>query len=157
MICALHWGKELVYKPFDSQVELAHRCIDAGADLIYGSHSHCLQPIEQYNDGIILYSMGNWVFGGSTGPTDMDTAIIQVHVKGFSDGSIRNAGYTAIPCCVSSRPVMENYSGDNYNDYRPTPYTEGSDAYNRVLSKLDGTFVPDSEGRDYSDVYAQYG
>ena len=37
------------------------------------------------------------------------------------------------------------------------PYTEGSNAYNRVLSKLDGSFVPDSEGRDYSDVYAQYG
>lgn len=157
VICALHWGKELVYKPFDSQVELAHRCIDAGADLIYGSHSHCLQPVEEYKDGLILYSMGNWVFGGSTGPTDMDTAIIQVHVKGFSDGSIRNGGYTVVPCCVSSRPVKENYSGDNYNDYRPTPYTEGSDAYNRVLSKLNGTFVPDSEGRDYSDVYAQYG
>ncbi len=157
VICALHWGKELVYKPFDSQVELAHRCIDAGADLIYGSHSHCLQPVEEYKDGLILYSMGNWVFGGSTKPTDMDTVIIQVHVKRFSDGSIRNTGYTAIPCCVSSRPVKENYSGDNYNDYRPTPYTEGSDAYNRVLSKLNGTFVPDSEGRDYSDVYAQYG
>ena len=53
--------------------------------------------------------------------------------------------------------MKDNYSGDNYNDYRPTPYTEGSNAYNRVLSKLDGSFVPDSEGRDYSDVYAQYG
>jgi poly-gamma-glutamate synthesis protein (capsule biosynthesis protein) len=157
VICALHWGKELVYKPFDSLVELAHRCIDAGADLIYGSHSHCLQPVEEYGNGLILYSMGNWVFGGSTAPTDMDTAIIQVHVIRSGDGSIRNAGYTVVPCCVSSRPVKDNYSGDNYNDYRPTPYTEGSDAYNRVLSKLDGSYVPDSEGRDYSDVYAQYG
>ena len=157
VVCAFHWGKELVYKPFDAQVELAHRCIEAGADLIYGSHSHCLQPVEEYRDGLILYSMGNWVFGGSTAPTDMDTAIIQVHVKRFGDGTIRTDGYTAIPCCVSSRPVKENYSGDNYNDYRPTPYTEGSGAYNRVLSKLDGSFTPDSEGRDHSDVYAQYG
>lgn len=157
VVCAFHWGKELVYTPFDSQVELAHRCIDAGADLIYGSHTHCLQPVEEYKDGLILYSMGNWVFGGSTSPSDMDTAIIQVHVKRFSDGSVRTAGYTVIPCCVSSRPVKDNYSGDNYNDYRPTPYTEGSDAYNRVLAKLAGTYVPDSEGRDYSDVYAQYG
>ena len=157
VICAFHWGKELVYAPFDSQVELAHRCIDAGADLIYGSHSHCLQPVEEYGDGLILYSMGNWVFGGSTAPTDMDTAIIQIHVKRASDGSIRNNGYTVIPCCVSSRPVKDGYSGDNYNDYIPTPYTEGSDAYYRVFAKLDGSYTPDSEGRDYSDVYAQYG
>ena len=157
VVCILHWGRELVYKPTDGQIDIAHRCIDAGADLIYGSHSHCLQPVEEYNGGLILYSMGNWVFGGSTAPTDMDTAIIQVRVLRGSDGSVRTAGYTAIPCCVSSRPVKDNYSGDNYNDYRPTPYTEGSDAYKRVLSKLDGSYVPDSEGRDYSDVYAQYG
>ena len=157
IVCAFHWGKELVYAPFDKQVELAHRCIDAGADLIYGSHSHCLQPVEEYGSGLILYSMGNWVFGGSTAPSDMDTAIIQVKVARAADGTVRTEGYTAIPCCVSSRPVKDNYSGDNYNDYRPTPYTEGSDAYNRVLSKLDGSFTPDSEGRDYSDVYAQYG
>ena len=157
VVCAFHWGKELVYSPFPGQVELAHRCIDAGADLIYGSHSHCLQPVEEYNGGLILYSMGNWVFGGSTGPTDKDTAIIQVHVQRRADGSVSTEGYTAIPCCVSSRPVKDNYSGDNYNDYCPTPYTQGSNAYNRVLAKLDGSFVPDSEGRDYSDVYAQYG
>ena len=157
VICAFHWGKELVYSPFDSQVELAHRCIDAGADLIYGSHSHCLQPVEEYGIGLILYSMGNWVFGGSTAPTDMDTAIIQIHVRRSADGSIHNNGYTVIPCCVSSRPVKENYSGDNYNDYIPTPYTEGSNAYYRVFAKLDGSFTPESEGRDYSDVYAQYG
>ena len=74
-----------------------------------------------------------------------------------ADGSIHNNGYTVIPCCVSSRPVKENYSGDNYNDYIPTPYTEGSNAYYRVFAKLDGSFTPESEGRDYSDVYAQYG
>ncbi len=157
VICLLHWGKELVYSPRDSQVELARRCIDAGADLIYGSHSHCLQPVEEYKNGLIFYSMGNWVFGGSTAPSDMDTAIIQVHVKRESDGSIHNDGYTVIPCCVSGRPVTDGYTGDNYNDYRPMPYPEGSEDYYRVLAKLDGSFVPDSEGRDYSDVYAQYG
>ncbi len=157
VVCAFHWGKELVYTPFESQKELAHRCIDAGADLIYGSHSHCLQPLEEYHNRLIIYSAGNWVFGGSTKPTDMDTAIFQVHLKRGTDGLVRYTNYTVVPCCVSSRPVKENYSGENYNDYRPTPYTEGSSAYNRVLAKLDGSFTPDSEGRDYSDVYAQYG
>ena len=157
VICAFHWGKELVYSPRDDQVELAHACIDAGADLIYGSHSHCLQPIEQYHGGVILYSMGNWVFGGSTAPTDKDTAIVQLQVERRADGSIVTTDCSIIPCCVSSRPVKDGYSGDNYNDYIPTPYTEGSEAWQRTMDKLGGEFHADVEGRDYSDVYAQYG
>ncbi len=156
VICAFHWGKELYYSPNEHQVTLARACIDAGADLIYGSHTHNLQPIEKYGGGLILYSMGNWSFGGSTAPSDRDTAIVQVKVHRDSDGRVSTEGYDVIPCCVSSRPVTEGYTGDNYNDYRPTPYTEGSQAYYRVLAKLDGTFEPDKEGRDYSDVYAQY-
>ena len=157
IICAFHWGKELYYSPNEDQVKLAHACIDAGADLIYGSHTHNLQPIEKYGEGLILYSMGNWSFGGSTAPSDRDTAIVQVKLHRSTDGTVKTADYSVIPCCVSSKPVNEGYTGDNYNDYRPTPYTEGSAAYYRVLAKLDGTFEPDQEGRDYSDVYAQYG
>ena len=156
VICAFHWGKELYYSPNDDQIALAHACIDAGADLIYGSHTHNLQPIEQYGKGLILYSMGNWSFGGSTAPSDRDTAIVQVKLHRDETGKVTNTGFEIIPCCVSSRPVNEGYTGDNYNDYRPTPYTEGSEAYYRVRAKLDGSFEPDKEGRDYSDVYAQY-
>ena len=157
VICAFHWGKELYYSPNEQQVSLAHACIDAGADLIYGSHTHCLQPVERYSGGLILYSMGNWSFGGSTSPTDRDTAIIQVQLHRDETGKVSTTGYEAIPCCVSSRPVLEGYTGDNYNDYCPTPYTEGSKAWNRTLSKLDGSYQATKEGRDYSDVYAQYG
>ncbi|MBO5556361.1 MAG: CapA family protein, partial [Oscillospiraceae bacterium] len=65
VICMFHWGQEEgVYKPFQYQIDLAHACIDDGADLIYGSHSHTLQPLEEYNGAYILYSMGNWTFGG---------------------------------------------------------------------------------------------
>ena len=157
VICCYHWGQELYYHPNQGQIDLAHASIDAGADLIYGTHTHCLQPVETYNGGIILYSMGNWSFGGSSSPKDKDTAIVQVQIHRAEDGTVTNRGYRAIPCCVSSRPILEAYSGDNYNDYCPTPYTEGSNAYKRVLSKLDGSFQAESEGRDYSDIYASYG
>lgn len=157
IVCCYHWGQELYYQPTAFQVQLAHASIDAGADLIFGCHPHCLQPIEYYGSGIILYSMGNWSFGGNTAPSDKDTAIVQVTVKRDVDGTISNDDLTIIPCCVSSRPVKEGYSGDNYNDYVPTPYTVDSDAYNRVLSKLDGTYQATSQGRDYSDVYASWG
>ncbi len=155
VICAFHWGQELYYEPNQAQIQLAHACVDAGADLVYGSHSHCLQPMEEYNSGLILYSMGNWSFGGNTSPTDRDTAIVQVTVKRDLDGSISRDSYDIIPCCVSSLPVGADEGADN--DYRPTPYEEGSEEYERTLSKLNGTYQAGSQGADYSGWYASYG
>lgn len=154
VVCMFHWGDELYYKPYEYQTKLAHACIDAGADIIYGSHSHCLQPIEEYNGKLIFYSMGNWTFGGHTTPSDPDTAIIQVTVKRDLDGSVSLDGHTIIPCCVSSNIDAAQNKTQNYNDYRPTPYEEGTDPYYRVLSKLDGSFEPTSQGVDYSNWYA---
>lgn len=57
----VHWGKEYNTTPTDAQIELAHRLIDSGADIIIGSHSHCLQPVEKYGNGIIFYSLGNFI------------------------------------------------------------------------------------------------
>ena len=165
IICMFHWGQELYYSPNDNQTTLAHACIDAGANLVYGSHPHCLQPIEEYNGGIILYSMGNWVFGGSTSPSDPDTAIVQVSVKRDVDGTVSNDGFNVIPCCVSSNIIGAqakitnsdyNLYG-NYNDYCPTPYEEGSEDYLRVIAKLAGSFEAKSQGADYSNYYASWG
>lgn len=157
IICAFHWGQELYYQPNAAQIQIGHACIDAGADLIFGCHSHCLQPIEEYNGGIILYSMGEFSFGGHTAPTDRDTAIFQVTLKRDLDGTISVDGWNVIPCCVSSRPVYEGYTADNYNDFCPTPYEVGSEDYLRVLTKLNGTYQASSQGVDYSNWYASYG
>lgn len=157
IICMFHWGLELYYTPNENQTALAHAVADAGADLVYASHPHCLQPIEEYNDTLIIYSLGNWVFGGSTRPSDPDTAIVQVTLKRDVDGTVSTDGYDIIPCCVSSKLDKAASMADNYNDYCPTPYEEGSDAYNRVLSKLNGSYEAKSQGADYSNWYASHG
>ena len=157
VICMFHWGLELYYTPNDNQINLAHAVIDAGADLVYASHPHCLQPIEEYNGGLILYSLGNWVFGGSTRPSDPDTAIVQIRLKRDIDGSVTRDGFEVIPCCVSSDLEKASRMADNYNNYCPTPYEEGSEAYERVMSKLTGTYEAKSQGADYSNWYASYG
>jgi len=62
IIVYAHWGRE--YKLINSQrqQDLAHQFIDAGADLVIGSHSHVVQPIEVYKKRAIFYSLGNFVF-----------------------------------------------------------------------------------------------
>ena len=166
IICAFHWGKELTYNPEEYQVELAHACIDAGADVIYGSHTHCLQPIEEYNGGLILYSMGNWSFGGSTAPSDPDTAIVQLKLRRDYDGTTVLESYDIIPCCCSSdiegaeKHWQAKQKGLNptsyYNDYCPTPYPEDSEGYHRALAKIKGEYEgPDGKLNYQSIIYGQ--
>lgn len=57
LILMLHWGEEFVDCPSADQVNLAHDLVDAGCDLILGSHSHIFQGIEQYNGKVIAYSL----------------------------------------------------------------------------------------------------
>lgn len=165
IIVMFHWGQELYYTPNANQTDLAHKCIDAGADIVYGSHPHCLQPVEVYNDKLILYSAGNWVFGGNTQPSDPDTAIFQAIIKRDLDGAVSYDSFKVIPCCISTNidggnAKANNTSYDayaNYNDYCPTPYEEGSEGYSRTMSKLNGTFEAKSQGADYTDYYASWG
>jgi poly-gamma-glutamate synthesis protein (capsule biosynthesis protein) len=57
-----HWGTEYTHDANADQRTVAHRAIDAGADLILGTHPHWVQGIEWYKDRLITYSLGNFVF-----------------------------------------------------------------------------------------------
>ncbi len=70
---SLHWGVEMKPFPEKWQRAMAHRIIDAGADVIIGHHPHVLQGVERYKGKIILYSLGNFVFDSS--PTSWQSAI----------------------------------------------------------------------------------
>lgn len=132
VIFAPHWGTEKSYNPLEDQTRLAHAAIDAGADIVWGSHPHVLQPIEEYNGGIIFYSMGNFSFGGNIYPEDYDSALIQQEVRVDAEGNVTLGETTVVPVCISTRT--------DRNDYQPVPYEEGSEEYERVLRKLNGTF-----------------
>lgn len=62
VIANIHWGVEYGLNQTERQEQLGRNLINFGADIVIGSHPHVLQPIEKYNDGIIFYSMGNFVF-----------------------------------------------------------------------------------------------
>lgn len=59
---SLHWGNEYIHYPSISQIKLAHKIIDAGIDIIIGHHPHVIQPVERYKNGVIFYSLGNFLF-----------------------------------------------------------------------------------------------
>lgn len=57
-----HWGHEYHEEPSAAQREMAHSFVDAGADIVIGSHPHVIQPAEVYQGKMILYSLGNFLF-----------------------------------------------------------------------------------------------
>lgn len=61
-ICSLHWGNEFINYPSPKQVLLARKLIDSGVKIVIGHHPHVLQGVEDYNGGLIAYSLGNFVF-----------------------------------------------------------------------------------------------
>ncbi len=62
IIVSLHWGKEYIHFPPPSHLDLAHDIVDWGARIIIGHHPHAIQGIEEWNDGVICYSLGNFLF-----------------------------------------------------------------------------------------------
>lgn len=107
-----HWGIERANKPYDVQVNLAKFSIDNGADMVLGSHPHVMQSIENYKGKMIVYSLGNFSFGGNSNPVDKRTFMVQMKFK-FEDDKNVGAEYRIIPASISSVK--------NRNDYRPTP------------------------------------
>jgi len=80
LVVIFHWGFEKEHFPRTHQIKFAHRVIDYGADLIVGHHPHVLQGVEKYKGKIIVYSLGNFIFGGLY-RTHYQTAVLQVNIN----------------------------------------------------------------------------
>lgn len=126
VIVIFHWGIERDAAPNSHQTMLGRLAIDEGADLVCGHHPHVLQGIETYKGRNIVYSLGNFCFGGNSNPSDKDTMIFQqtftVTKEGLKNDNVTNV----IPCSLSSEK--------NRNNYQPTPAT-GSEA-ERIMKKI---------------------
>lgn len=86
IIVIFHWGNEKETVPDSNQTTLGHLAIDLGADLVCGHHPHVLQGIEEYKGKNIVYSLGNFCFGGNSAPSDMDSMIFQQTFTISNDG-----------------------------------------------------------------------
>ena len=80
IVVNFHWGLEKEHVPQEEQIYFAHKTIDYGADLIIGHHPHVLQGIERYKNRYIVYSLGNFIFGGNS-RTYEQTAVFQARVN----------------------------------------------------------------------------
>lgn len=120
-----HWGIEGNYKQNKEQTNIAHFTIDNGADLVIGSHPHVIQGIEKYKDKYIIYSLGNFVYGGHKNPTDKDSFIYQ-QTFNYENKELTSTSINIVPV---------RFTGDgSWNLYQPKLIT--GDEYTRVYNKI---------------------
>lgn len=127
VIVIFHWGNEKETVPDENQMTLGRLAIDEGADLVCGHHPHVLQGIENYKGKNIVYSLGNFCFGGNSYPSDMDSMIFQqtftIDETGVKTDDVTNV----IPVSISSEY--------GFNNYQPTEAT--GDEKTRIQNKID--------------------
>lgn len=118
-----HGGTERIHSPEQWKIRASRSLVDAGADLVIGNHPHVLQPMEMYNGVRIIYSLGNFCFGGSRSPenrTVMYTLQLTINKDGNTVGEVTD---NIIPCYV--------YTGST-NNWQPAPITDETEKQNVI-------------------------
>lgn len=128
-----HWGGNKTPVIEEYQLELGPKLIDMGYDLVVGNHAHVLQAMQVYNDHFIVYSLGNFSYGGNNNPADFDSGLFQVTFTLIDGELLTDLNGNFIPCSLSSI--------DSRNDFKPTPVS--GEEYDRILAKMN------SYNRDY--------
>lgn len=137
-----HWGREGRGQPEPYQVELGHAAIAAGASAVIGSHPHVLQGIEVFQGKPIVYSLGNFVFGGNWNPGDKRTALVHLLLTKSSLEAVeivpaRSDAYPERPC----QPfLVEGAQADDVLDHLATL----SAGFKETIPALMGRKKPDA-------------
>lgn len=114
VIAYVHWGTEYSTVLEDAQLETGKEYLDAGADVIIGAHSHCIQGMEYYNGKPIVYSLGNYWFNSKT----LDTMLVQLHFTGNDEGgSVEVMVVPALQKNSKTSILTEEKDIDKFFDY----------------------------------------
>lgn len=80
VVVNIHWGVEYQHQFNKTQQEIAHKLVDAGADMIIGHHPHVVQGMEIYQGKPIFYSLGNFVFDQYFSPDTQEGLAIGINI-----------------------------------------------------------------------------
>ena len=127
VIALVHWGKEDSTELEQVQIDTSKQYIDAGADIIIGTHAHTLQGFDFYNNKAIIYNLGDFIFNNET----KDTGIFQLQID--NNGNFK---YYFKPC-------------KEENEYTYLLYNDESTRVLNKLQELSPNVTINSDGEFY--------
>ncbi len=145
IVAIMHGGSEYSQRHDGSQKKMAMSCIEQGASVVIGHHPHVLQGLERVGDATIVYSLGNFAFGGNKRIKPMaDTALV-VQARFLFDKDKRYAGHQ-----LTLHPIHPTGTFSEVNNFQPI-FATGSEAQ-RIMGILQSdtasfTLMPFVEGK----------
>ena len=130
IIYSCHWGKEYSPTRNKTQERMAQYAVNSGADIVVGTHPHVVQGVESRRNSkdthsaLVLYSLGNLVFGGTHDMQTFDAVLARVTLRFDDGGAYQGAALRLLPVLTSGSAPE--------NDFRPV-LAEGDDAA-RILA-----------------------
>lgn len=127
IIYTCHWGKEYSPGHNELQLEMAKAAAAAGVDIVIGAHPHVVQGVDTVDGTVVLWSLGNLMFGGTHDMTTFDAALARIHLRFGAEGYLG--------CTVRMMPILTSTSADiSLNDFRPVLAKDAD--YERIRQKI---------------------
>lgn len=145
VVAMVHAGQEYDGLHSRNQTLIARLLIDSGADVVIGTHPHVLQGMEVYGQRSILYSIGNFVFGGNATVRSNETVVARFTLT-FSDNNLYLGQQMRLyPANISGEPVR--------NNYQPVLVTgtQAQAAWKLIDRDSEGQPAPDTETDEYRE------
>lgn len=127
-IVSIHWGLEYLSRPGPSQIKLGRRLVDEGVDVVVGHHPHVLQPMEHYKQGVILYSLGDFLFDLWHPETKLG-AIAAINLE---EGCVPDVEFQPIVSDEQFKPVNPSSEQKEWVLEFLQQYKEGIDAMTKI-------------------------
>lgn len=109
VIFVVHAGSEYSKKHTDLQEDYAHTAIDMGADLVVMHHPHVVQGVEIYKNRTILYSIGNFCFGGNKDVRALETMVLRARLTFSDEGDYLGQQLSLYPAHISGNAEQNDF------------------------------------------------
>ena len=130
-IVLMHWGNEFTYSLTDDQKDMAKFLSDLGIDIVLGSHSHNIQPVEYVGDTLVFYSMGNFASADAELDRSGDEFSNNYQIGLIANLDIElNDNKKVMIENIKTEPVI-NYFDNNEEHYELIPLSDYSDQYEK--------------------------
>jgi hypothetical protein len=131
VIVLMSWGDiQYINKPLEYQRQMGQAFLDAGADLLVGSHQHWVNAVESYEGSLIFYGIGNFVFDLTHTDLTREGVLVKFY---FFNKKLVSAKIIPYQACGPQQSLIDD---DNCNHFQPRLLEETDPVYRGIMERM---------------------